>query len=412
MRAKEFLKLIQEATAAKQPVPGDPKSDPLYHLKLVIANKIKDLPPTPETKNSLEEIEDVLSHIQVSRRQSATMDLGAWSDEDVIKAKDMLAKYIVSLEAPISYKKSMLDHWKNGGLINVDVMLDGTHTINEVVKDYDSNPAIKELTNDLMQVAGVGKGKGEFMLKVLSPQITDPGKSGDILIKGFGTVEVKTTDGGAGRFYDRQVKPAPGYSAAVQAFKKEFSNFLSEDADVDPMGTPVEQPQPTTPATAPVAKALAKPAKAIPAKAPKKSGISKSGISIDGLISIYNQLDAMKKKRFLKLLSNALGEVLVEASEFIHPVVQAIASGNSGKAKQLYGVGIMINYMNHKNNAGILYIDLTSKIPQFTYFTDNASLNAGGLRLHVDTCYLITNEFQYLYPQTRIVPTGKDQPGI
>jgi hypothetical protein len=410
MRAREFFKLIQEAKATSQTVPGDPNTDPLYNLKLVIANKIKELPPTPETKNSLEEIEDVLSHIQVSRRQSATMDLGAWSDEDVKKAKDMLAKYIVSLEAPVSYKKSMLDHWRNGGLINVEVMLDGTHTINEIVKDYDSNPAIKELTNDLMQVAGVGKGKGEFMLKVLSPQITDPGGKGDILIKGVGTVEVKTTDGGAGRFTDRQVKPAPGYAAAAQAFQKAFSNFLTED-EFTPGAAPVTNVAPA-PVAQPAPVAPVAPTPVPKAKAPKKSGISKSGISIDGLISIYSQLDAAQKKTFGELLSNALENVLVKAPEFIHPVVQAITAGNSGKAKQLYGVGVMINYMNHKNDAGILYINLTSKVPQFTYFTDNASLNSGGLRLHVDTTYLITNELQYLYPQTKIVPTGQEQPGI
>ena len=215
MRAKEFLKLIEAAKKAP-PVPGDPNSDPLYSLKLNIAHKIKDLTPTPETKHALDEIEEVLSHIQVSRRQAATTDFGAWTDEDVKKAKELLAKYIVGLDAPVSYKKSMLEHWKSGGLINVDILLDGTHTINEIVKDYDSNPAIKELANDLMQVSALGKGKGEFMLKVLSPQITDPeGGKGDIKVIGFGTVEVKTTDGGAGRFYDRQVRPGSGYQSAV-----------------------------------------------------------------------------------------------------------------------------------------------------------------------------------------------------
>lgn len=410
MRAREFLKLIQEAKDT--PIAGDPKSDPLYNLKLVIANKIKELPPTTETKNSLEEIEDLLSHIQVSRRQSTSIDLESWDDEDVKKAKELLAKYIVSLEAPISYKKSMLNHWKNGGLINVDIMLDGSHSINEIVKDYDSNPAIKELTDDLMQIAGLGKGKGEFMLKVLSPQITDPGGKGDILIKGIGTVEVKTTDGGAGRFTDRQVKPTPGYAAAAQEFQKTFSNFLAEDENFSRvMERTITQQKPgaqNKPET------QNKPGAPVPdaGKVPKKSGISKSGISIDGLILIYNQLDILQKAKFKELLSNVLKEVLIKAPEFIGPVVEAITSGNANKAKQLYGVGAMINYMNHKNDVGILYINLTSQPAKFTFFRDNASLNAGGLRLNIGTAYLITNNLDYLYPQTEIVPTGQAQPVI
>ena len=49
MRALEFLSEKLTAT------PGDPASDPLYSLKLNITNKIKDLPPSEQTKNELDE---------------------------------------------------------------------------------------------------------------------------------------------------------------------------------------------------------------------------------------------------------------------------------------------------------------------------------------------------------------------
>ena len=419
MRAKEFLKLI-EAAKKTSLVPGDPKSDPLYNLKLVIANKIKDLPPTPETKNSLEEIEDVLSHIQVSRRQAATTDFGAWTDEDVKKAKELLAKYIVGLDAPVSYKKSMLEHWKSGGLINVDILLDGTHTINEIVKDYDSNPAIKELTDDLMQVAGLGKGKGEFMLKVLSPQITDPGGKGDILVKGVGTIEVKTTDGGAGRFYDRQVRPGSGYQSAVNDFIKTFGQYAEEPTQPVDQDTTTDAPMPQAPVSnVPSAPSLnTQPtveAKSKKAAEPKPKKISSStGINIDGLISLYQKIPAELKVNFGEKLTIALEQIFLKAPEYVGAVIQAIKEGpkSAGKAKQLYGVGILNNYMAFKTDKGILYIDLTISTPTFTFFTDNASLNAGGLRLHVGTVYPIANDGQYAYPQTSIVKTGQTQPGI
>ena len=412
MRAREFLKLLEKAADSSA-------SDPLYNLKLAIAHKIKDLPPTPETKNSLEDIEDILSHIHAGGRRKATVtNFGSWSDADVKKAKELLAKYIVSLDSPVAYKKSMIDQWKNGGLIDTNLLLDGSHTIEQIVKGYATNPAVKELADDLLQVASLGKGKGEFMLKVLSPQITDPaGGKGDILVVDVGTVEVKTTDGGAGRFYDRQVKAGPKYSSLSAQFIKKYVKYFNDQQAQEPApAAPVQQPAPAAPRApvqqpAPTPQPTAEAAKKAPAQ-PKPFTLSKTGLNMDHLVALYQKVPNEVKSSFNADLTDVLGEIFTQAPEYAGAVVNAIAAGNAGKAKQLYGVGCLNNYMAYKDDIGILYIDLTSKPATFTFFTDNASLNKGGLRLNIGTVYPISSNEQYAFPQTSIVKTGQEQPGI
>ncbi len=419
MRAREFLKLLEKAADSTA-------SDPLYSLKLAIAHKIKELPPTPEAKNSLEDIEDLLSHIEVGGRRKATVtNFDSWSDVDVKKAKELLAKYIVSLDAPVAYKKSMIDQWKNGGLIDTNLLLDGSHNIEQIVKGYGSNPAVKELADDLLQVASLGKGKGEFMLKVLSPAITDPpGGKGDILVAEVGTVEVKTTDGGAGRFYDRQVKAGPKYSSLASQFIKKYVKYFDEQPSQEPTIAP-QQSAPVTPMPS-AGKVPAQPTQVQPPPAeqpameakkkapaePKKFSLSKTGLNMDHLVALYPKVPAELKSSFTADLTEVLGEIFMEAPEYAGAVVNAITAGNSGKAKQLYGVGALNNYMAYKDDVGILYIDLTSKPATFTFFTDNASLNKGGLRLNIGTVYPIATNEQYAFPQTSIVKTGQEQPGI
>ena len=409
MRASEFLKLFEKAK--QQPVsvsdqkstPGDPNSDPLYSLKVAIAHKIKELPASQETQNSLEEIEDILSHINLGgRRQATSTDFGSWTDEDVKKAKDLLAKYIVSLDSPVAYKRSMLAQWKEGGLIDTNLLLSGSHTIEEIVKGYTTNPAVKELADDLMQVASLGKGKGEFMLKVLSPIITDPpGGKGDILVKEVGTVEVKTTDGGAGRFYDRQVKAGPNFTSMSDRFIKTYGSYLVAQ---EPAATPGNVNTPSQPISERPAKNPSVPKKPV--------ALAKTGINIDQLATIYKNLPNELKANFTKDLNDIISEVFQRAPQYAGAVVKAIMDGNAGKAKQLYGVGALNNYMAHKADIGILYINLTAKPTTFTFFTDNASLNAGGLRLQIATAYPVSSGEQNAFPQTSIVATAQTQPGI
>jgi hypothetical protein len=446
MRAKEFFKLLEavQKPAPNETIPGDSTSDPLYSLKLKIAHKIKDLDPSEQSQHVLDEIDEILATIDLGGRKKATLAVFdeadikgelTWSDADVQSAKKLLAKYIVSLDAPVTYKKSMLDQWKNGGLIDVNLLfsteLTKQHTISEVVKGYDTNPAIRELTDDLLQVASLGKGKGEFMLKVLSPSITNPkGGKGDIEVTGLGTVEVKTTDGGAGRFTDRQVKPGPGYQSAVNNFFKTFNPFLEEpDAAVQP----VAQPTPVAPdvanpdrlktlagintpaapvAPTPVVPPVSEAKKKKPDETKPKKMSSSSGINIDQLIALYKKLPEDMRDKFVTSLTAVLDQVFLKVPQYSGAIVQEITSGTSGKAKQLYGVGILNNYMSVKTDKGILYINLPSNPPTFTFFTDNASLNDAGMRLNIETVYPVTNDIQLAYPKTKIVVTAQKQPGV
>jgi len=478
MRAREFsskkqIKLESNDLKKEQSTRG---FDPLFDLKSKIVHKIKELEYTPETQHYLDEIQEILSNVQLGgRKKSIETDFENWTDEDVKAAKTLLARYVISLDAPTGYKKSMLAQWKEGGLINVDLLLSGKrHTINEIVKDYDSNPAIQEMTNDLLQVSSIGKGKGEFMLKVMSPMIKSPSDNkGDVEVTGFGTVEVKTTDRGAGRFTDRQVKPGKGYQQAVNNFFETFNPFIEGQESADnsdqqektqainalvqslmlrakindkqleteiaqnaenlldsgisqdqlipelirlfpqlsgqPQAQPTPQAQLTPQETQPVAEAKSN--KKSKQTKPKKLK-SDSGMNIDQLIDLYQILPPEKKDDFVKKLTACLKEVFTKAPEYAGAVMIEITSGENARAKQLYGVGCMNNYMNHKNDQGILYISLQADPPTFTFFTNNEDLNDTGIRLHIETAYPVSNDVQLVYPQTKFVDTTQKQPSV
>lgn len=395
MRAIEFLK---------------EEVDSLSSLKSVIGSKIKKLPPTPEAVNALEEIQELLSTIQIGgRRKASSSDLASWTDQDVVNAKDLLARYIVGLDAPVAEKRSMIEQWKSNGLIDVDLLLSGTHTIEQVVKGYSTNRAVKELADDLMQVSSLGKGKGEFFLKVFSPVITDPpGGKGDILIKEFGTVEVKTTDGGAGRFTDRQVKPGSGYQSKVTKFINDFSGYLA-DNQPQPPAQPTDQPNVLNTSTQVQQTVEARGKKDT---TPKPFKLAKTGISLSNLITLAQKVPQEKIENFKYQLMSLLQEIFLESEEYVLPVVDAIMAGQEGKAKQIYGVGILNNYMAHKTDKGILYISLITNPSTFTFFTDNSSLNKAGFRLQISTVYPVTSSPEYAYPQTSIVATSQTQPSI
>jgi hypothetical protein len=61
------------------------------------------------------------------------------------------------------------------------------------------------------------------------------------------------------------------------------------------------------------------------------------------------------------------------------------------------------------DDKGMLVINLTKNPFTFVFFTDNASLNAGGMRLHAQTAYPITNNVRYVYPQVDVVDTSRAQ---
>ena len=381
MRAFEFLfekAPIAKAMAAPAVAPavaptgvGEPGTDPLYNLKLAIAHKIKELPIDPTSEKALHEVEDLLSRIMAGgRTESVSGELVAINDPDVNAAQKLLAKYIMSLEASPADRKAMMKQWAtNDGLINIRALLTpGKNTVATIVKGYAKNPAIKELADDLAGVASLGQGKGEFMLSVFSKRITKA-KKGDLQIEGFGMLEVKTTDAGSARFYDQQVRPTKEFQGAVN----DFIATYKETIDAAKLMSP-------------------------------------TGMNLDQLIALRNSLPPENNATFKQKLSTVITNIFATTPELGQSVVDAIMVGNLNQAKQRYAVACLNNYMTAKvDDEGMLVINLNKNPFTFVFFTDNQSLNAGGMRLHASTAYPVTNDPRNAYPQTDIVDTSRAQ---
>lgn len=379
MRAFEFLleavpamKARNSAGAAPmEPTDGVPAENPeVEQLKLALSAKIKELPTDEATQRLLHEIEDLLASIGAgSRSKFMGKTLELINDPDVNKAQKLLAKYIVSMDSEPSQRKALLDAWKNDQLVNVKLLLTpGKHTVSNLIIGYDKNPAIKELADDLSQIAFLGQGKGEFMLSVFSKKITKAEK-GDLHIDGVGTIEVKTTDVGAGRFYDQQVRPTTEYQGVVNAFRKTFAQEIEA-----------------------------------------QKVMTTTGINLPGLTTLYQSLDVSKRDLFKKSLNDVMVNIFPAVPDLAAAITDSILAGNLNQAKQRYAVANLNNYTASKTeDKGILMIDLSKEPYTFVFFTDNKSLNAGGMRLHSSTGYPITNDPRNAYPQTKIVSTSQAQ---
>jgi hypothetical protein len=370
MRAPARAEVPALTPPASGAVDDDQTDSPeITALKSVISSKIRELPTDLSTMKLLQEIEDLLASIGAgSRSKYIGTALQTIEDPDVNKAQKLLAKYFMSLDASPKDRQDMLSLWKADKLVNINVLLKpGKNTVASLINGYDKNPAIKEMTDDLSQVAALGQGKGEFMLSVFSKKITKADK-GDLAISGMGTVEVKTTDKGAGRFMDQQVKPTAQYQNAVNDFRKTFKDVI------------VQQ------------------------------NIKSSGISIANLIKINGALNVRQRPVFIKKLTAAVANLFPAAPDMVGPIVDSIVAGNANQAKQRYAVANLNNYMEQKKeDIGILAINLAKDPYTFVFFTDNKSLNAGGMRLHSGTGYPIAADFRDAYPQTDIVDTSQPQ---
>lgn len=382
MRSFEFI--TEAVPAMKAPksagaAPGvqsseNPEADSpeIEALKQALSSKIRELPTDPETMKLLHEIEDLLASIGAgSRTKYVGNVLQAIEDPDVNKAQKLLAKYVMSLEASPKDRQAMIDVWKADKLVNVQLLLTpGKHTVADLINGYEQNPAIREMTDDLSQIAALGQGKGEFLLSVFSKKITKAEK-GDLAISGVGTVEVKTTDKGAGRFMDQQVRPTQNYQAAVNDFKATFKDVIAQQ------------------------------------------GIKTPGISIPNLIKLNGALNVKQRDLFTKKLTAAISNIFPAAQDMVGPIVDSIVAGNANQAKQRYAVANLNNYMaQKKDDVGILAINLAKNPYTFVFFTDNKSLNAGGMRLHSSTGYPIAVDFRDAYPQTDIVDTSQAQEAV
>lgn len=377
MRAFEFL--FEVAKVGKTyPVPNElrsqaeaPQDSPdIENLKAVLASKIKELPTDEQTTRLLHEIEDLLASIGAgSRTEYIGKDLQMINDPDVNKAQKLLAKYVLSMDTDPAERKKLLTWWKNDDLINIDLLLTpGKHTVPDIINHYKESAAVRELSADLSQVAFLGQGKGEFLLSVFSKRITKA-KKGDLMIEGIGQVEVKTTDAGAGRFYDQQVRPTPKYQNAVNQFLATFKEEIAA-----------------------------------------QKVLSTTGINIDGLIGLYGALPVELRDDFKSQLTAVIANLFAARQDLAAPIVDSIMVGNSGQAKQRYAVANLNNYTATKTeDKGMLMINIAKDPYTFVFFTDNASLNAGGMRLHSKTAYPVTNDPRNAYPQTQIVDTSRAQ---
>jgi hypothetical protein len=341
--------------------------DELESMKAVIAGKIKQLPADAETAKALREIEDLLTHVNVGGRSGIiTKELDSIADPTVTAAQKMLARYILSLDMTPEQRTELFTLWREDKLVDRKKLLTkGKRTIAEVITKYNENPAIKELVNDLMSVAALGQGKGEFALSVLSKNIAKPQK-GDLVVDGT-KVEVKTTDGGAGRFTDQEVRPGAGFEQVA----RQLAALL----------------------------------------APYQNKATKSGPNLDNIVNIYATIskDSEKKKEADTIIDSIEQCIsLIFQGQDVGPIINAIKAGNVNTAKQEYAKTSFNYYMDKKEDEGVLYINLTKEPISLIWFADADDLTASGLRLHAGTVYITSvSDVRLPYPQMEIVDTSQ-----
>lgn len=352
MRAREFI--IEKVVPAN--------ADPLAALKLALSNKIKALPSDKATEKALQEIEEILGSVNAGGRVGFVGgQLQAINDPEVNSAQKILAKYILSLESSQTEKKDLFEAWKADKLVNIDLLLTpGKHAISDLIYGYGKNKAITELTDDLSQIAALGQGKGEFLLSVFSKRINKR-KKGDLQIAGK-NIEVKTLDKGGGRFFDQEVRPSSQFSNAVENFKNTWAADIKEVM-------------------------------------PKIPG---SGLKLMDVMNIGQRLDPKRAAAYYKDFEAVLSSIFPGMD--VSNILSAVKTNNLGAAKQAYSVANLNYYSKVKvDDDAMMFIDLATKPFTFVVFKNTDDLTKGGLRLHSDTVYPITNDPRNAYPQMRII---------
>lgn len=354
-----LIKLFETAPATE---------DELESMKAVIAGKIKQLPPDAETAKALREIEDLLSHVHAGGRMGIiSKELDSINDPTVTAAQKMIARYILSLDMTPEQRNQLFTLWREDKLVKRGKLLEvGKKTLNDVIEGYDTNPAIKEFVDDMMQIAALGQGKGEFAFSVLSKSIAKPQK-GDLVVDGT-RVEVKTTEGGAGRFTDQEVRPGEGFEQAA----RNLNNFVNQE--IVKIG---EKPLP------------------------------KSGLSLSYACQLAPKLGEQERKQFVQFCQEVINIIFDNSdSAAVKRVAEAINNGNAGAALQEYAKLSFNYYMGKKDDDGVLYINLTKKPVMLVWFTNADDLAASGLRLHAGTVYITSiADVRLPYPQMEIIDT-------
>jgi hypothetical protein len=350
------------------PVPSD---DHLQSLKKAISHKIDNLPTDLQTARALEEIEDILSSIELGgRSQQVGVALDDIDDKDVKDAKKLLAMYVLSLPITPGERGILFKHWKENKLIDVDKLrAPGRHNIGDIIPEYNntkSNPGVKHLVDDLARVSGLGVGKGEFLLCVLSKRITKASK-GDLLIDGKELLEVKTRDAGAARLTDREVTVTGEYGGLSSAFFAKYRNLITTW-----LGERVAAGKGT-------------------------------GINLQQLMEMGHKIEMPKERdEYWELIERILENIFPGCD--IDDIMDGVKVGNINLAKKAYAEANLEYYLKAKQEQGMLFIDLVPKIPTFTFFKTIEELKLAGLRLHADTTYPVTlsTPGQAVYPKITI----------
>jgi hypothetical protein len=343
-----------------------PNTRELDAFKNVIAARIKQLPDDDVTAKALREIEDLLKNVNAGGKMGIINGkLAAIQDPTVDAAQKELARYILSMDMTPADRDQLFDLWSKDKLVKTKVLLSpGKKNFSQIITDYDKNPAIRELSNELMRISALGQGKGEFGLSVMSKSINKQEGKGDLLIDGR-DIEVKTTDGGAVRFTDQEVRPGAGFDQAA----RKLNEFI-------------RQYQPSLP---------------------------KSGPNLDVLVKFYQTLSTDPKSKkaastLVKLITDVVQNIF--DGEDVSPIINAIQSGNINAAKQEYAKTNFNYYMNKKKDEGVLYISLVKDPIMTVFFKDADELAASGLRLNAGTAYPTSvSDVRLPYPQIDIVDT-------
>lgn len=355
-----LIKLFETAPATQ---------DELESMKAVIAGKIKQLPPDAETAKALREIEDLLSHVHAGGRMGIiSKELDSINDPTVTAAQKMIARYILSLDMTPDQRNQLFTLWREDKLVKRGKLLEvGKKTLNDVIEGYDTNPSIKEFVDDMMQIAALGQGKGEFAFSVLSKSIAKPQK-GDLVVDGT-RVEVKTTEGGAGRFTDQEVRPGEGFERAA----RNLNNFTNQE----------------------IAKIGEKP-------------LPKSGLSLSYAATLAPKMGEQERKQFVQFCEEVINIIFDNTDpSAVKRIADAIGTGNARAALQEYAKLSFNYYMGKKDDDGVLYINLNKKPVMLVWFKDADDLAASGLRLHAGTVYITSiADVRLPYPQMEIVDTS------
>lgn len=344
------------------------ESPQVASLQKALIDKIQQLPADDSTLKALKEIEDLLNTVGAGGRMGMVNNqLEEIGDEDVTKARKLLAKYVLSIDADPAEKKAMMAAWKADKLIDIKSLMSPVyHKITDVVIGYDSNPAIQQLTDDLVEIAALGQGKGEFMLSVMSKRVMKKQK-GDLVIDGK-NIELKTSDGGAGRFYDQEVRPNTNWPT----LSENYLNTYKEEIDAAGLKVPG------------------------------------TGMKIDMISKVAEVMPSEKVEQHKKDLNDIFKAIF--PTQDVGSAVEAALAGNVGEAKQRFARLSLDNYLSIKDDDAVLMIDLNTKPISLAIFSSAADLYGAGLRLHAGTIYPIATDARYAYPQVKIAKTAQAQP--